>query len=97
MQDITGKVALITGAGSGLGEATARAFAQAGCAVACLDLRREPFERVAAALAQRDTPSAAYACDVSDAERVFEVVADVAERFGRLDVVVNCAAVDHTV
>lgn len=97
MEEITGKVVLITGAGSGLGEATAHAFAKAGCAVACLDLRREPVERVAADLARRDTPSAAYACDVSDADGVFQTVAEVAERFGRLDVVVNCAAVDHTV
>ena len=49
MEDtLKGKVVLVTGAGSGLGEATARAFARAGCAVACLDLNQAAAERVAA-------------------------------------------------
>ena len=40
-QSLTGKVVLVTGAGSGLGEATAHAFAQEGCLVACVDLNAE--------------------------------------------------------
>ncbi len=91
---LQGKVALVTGAGSGLGEATARAFAQAGCAVACLDINQANAERVSRELANR-VESAAYGCDVSDAERVFEVVNEVAQRFGRLDFVVSAAAVDY--
>ncbi len=93
MDDILkGKVALITGAGSGLGEATARAFARAGCAVACLDLNREGAERVGASL---DAESVAIGCDVGDAGAVFAAVESVVGRFGRLDVAVNCAAIDY--
>jgi len=87
----------VTGAGSGLGEATARAFAAEGCAVACLDIRQEAAERVSQALVAGDTPSLALRCDVSDAASVAAAVATVAERLGRLDVVVNDAAIDHTV
>lgn len=95
--DLCGKVVLVTGAGSGLGEATARAFAQEGCAVACVDVDRAAAERVSGALAERDTPSMAFACDVSDEASVFATVKAVAEKMGRLDIIVNDAAIDHTV
>lgn len=91
--DLTGSVVLVTGAGSGLGEATARAFAEAGCRVACLDL-----DGVAAARTADDLANAALplACDVADPAAVTAAVAGVAERFGRIDIAVNCAAIDHT-
>lgn len=95
-QSLKGQVVLVTGAGSGLGEATARAFARAGCNVACVDLRQEAAERVAADLRSQDVDSIALACDVSDPDAVFATVAAVEERWGRLDVVVNNAAMDHT-
>jgi NAD(P)-dependent dehydrogenase (short-subunit alcohol dehydrogenase family) len=97
LRELEGKVVLITGAGSGLGEATARAFADAGCAVVCADLNGAAVERVARGLAERDVPSLALPCDVSDAAAVFRTVDAAVNRFGRLDVVVNNAAVDHTV
>lgn len=93
---LQGKVALVTGAASGLGEATAHALAREGCAVACVDLRRAGLDRVVAALSGLDAECTAFACDVSDAGAVFRTVEQVVARFGRLDVVVNCAAVDHT-
>lgn len=95
-QGLTGKVALVTGAGSGLGEATARALAAEGCAVACLDRDRVGAERVSRDLSERDVESLALGCDVSDAEAVASAVDEVVRRLGRLDVVVNCAAIDHT-
>lgn len=92
-----GKVALVTGAGSGLGEATARVFAAAGCSVACVDMHERNAQKVSGELAMLDVPSIAIACDVSDASAVAGAVRSTVERLGRLDVVVNCAAIDHTV
>lgn len=95
-QTLKEKIVLVTGAGSGLGEATARAFAQAGASVICVDLNRQNAERVANDLAQQDLTAVPLDCDVSDAGSVSALIEDVANRFGRLDVVVNCAAIDHT-
>jgi NAD(P)-dependent dehydrogenase (short-subunit alcohol dehydrogenase family) len=94
---LKGKVVLITGAGSGLGEATAHAFARAGSAVVAIDINQEAVERVSRDLAGFDVEAVAMQCDVSDAEAVFQTINAVVDRFGRLDVVVNNAAIDHTV
>ena len=93
---LRGKVALVTGAGSGLGEATARAFGAAGCMVACIDINQAGIERVSKALQEQDVRAIALTCDVGNADAVFATVKAVGEQLGRLDVVVNCAAIDHT-
>ncbi len=93
---LTGKVVLVTGAGSGLGEATARAFAKAGSHVACVDINKEGIERVSKSIAERGVQAIALPCDVSDAKAVFATVKAVGEQLGRLDIVVNCAAIDYT-
>ena len=99
-QDLQEKVALVTGAGSGLGQATSLAFVRAGCMLACVDIDRSAVERVSRELEEHNSggtdPGLAIQCDVSDAETVFKTVQFVVERFGRLDFVVNCAAIDHT-
>ncbi len=94
--NLQGKVALVTGACSGLGEATARAFARAGCAVACVDINKEAAGRVANELETQGRKSLAIRCDVSDAPSVQDAVQLTSTRFGRLDILVNCAAIDHT-
>ena len=96
---LKGKVVLITGAGSGLGEATAHAFARAGCNPVCIDINGTAAERVRRELAEqeKDIKSLALQCDVSNAEAVFKRIEAVEAHFGRLDIVVNCAAIDHTV
>jgi NAD(P)-dependent dehydrogenase (short-subunit alcohol dehydrogenase family) len=95
-QEIKGKVVLVTGAGSGLGEATARAFATAGAAIAAVDLNQAAVERVCAQLAEQDGEAQAFVCDVSNADAIFSTVQAVGEHFGHIDIVVNCAAVDYT-
>jgi NAD(P)-dependent dehydrogenase (short-subunit alcohol dehydrogenase family) len=93
---LKGKVVLITGAGSGLGEATARAFSRAGCRVACVDINENAIKRVCDESQQHDGTALALICDVSDAHAVAATVHHVNEQYGRLDVIVNCAAVDFT-
>src|SRR6266849_3721096 len=93
---LKGKVVLITGAGSGLGEATTRAFAHADSSVACIDIYEQAAERVSNDLKTQDIVSVALRCDVSDAEAAFRTVKMVHEGLGRLDIIVNCAAIDFT-
>lgn len=86
------KVVVVTGAGSGLGEAVVGTFAAAGHAVACLDLNEASAERVAGA--QQSGEALAVRCDVSDATSVAEAIDAVLARFGRIDIAVNCAGYD---
>lgn len=87
----TQKVALVTGAGSGLGAATARALLEAGYNVAALDI---DASRLSTLADQRGV--LALPCDITDAEAIDRCVADAIAHFGRIEVVVNCAGVDHT-
>lgn len=91
-----GKVALVTGAASGLGEATARAFARAGYAVACLDINEQAANRVAGEIGHGNGTAMPIAGDVGNAATVFTAVESIVEQWGRLDVAVNSAGIDYT-
>lgn len=93
--DLTGTVSLVTGAGSGLGEATARALSSAGSAVACLDIRGAEAERVCRDICDAGGRSLAIELDLRDDEAVFRAVDQVHRQWGRLDVAVNSAGYDH--
>jgi NAD(P)-dependent dehydrogenase (short-subunit alcohol dehydrogenase family) len=93
---LKGKVVLVTGAGSGLGEASAHAFSSAGCAVACIDIDGAQAGRVSNELISQDGQSMAVQCDVGDATAVVHTVQMVHEQFKHLDIIVNCAAIDYT-
>lgn len=82
------RVALVTGASSGIGRAIAVALADAGYAVAITARGRERLDAVAAGLRARGSTVLAEPCDVADAAAVAALVAAVRQRFGRLDVVV---------
>lgn len=83
---LDGKLAVITGGGSGIGEATAHVFAQAGATVAVAGRRLEPLEKVA-----RDVGGHAIACDVSDQDDVRAMFAKAKAITGRVDVLLNNA------
>jgi 3-oxoacyl-[acyl-carrier protein] reductase len=90
---MTGKVALVTGAASGMGRATAHVFARDGARVAVTDLRADDAEQVAAAVRAEGGEARAWALDVSDAEAIARIVPEIATHFGGLDAVVNNAGV----
>lgn len=84
-------VVLVTGAGSGIGQATARAFLENGASVCVIGRREEPLRRAVEGF----PPERVLVCaaDVADRAQVEEVVSTTVERFGELDVVVNNAGV----
>ncbi len=81
------KVALITGGGSGIGEATAKLFAQEGCRVAVLGRKREKLDAVVEAIGKDGGEALAVEADVSKYEDMERAVGEVTERWGRLDIV----------
>ncbi|MGH7931796.1 MAG: 3-hydroxyacyl-CoA dehydrogenase [Candidatus Binataceae bacterium] len=83
-------VALITGGGSGLGEATAREFAGAGAKIVVLDLPASPGLKVAESLGDKGLFVAA---DVVSGDAVSAAVANAAQRFGTVHIAVNCAGI----
>ncbi|WP_108251236.1 glucose 1-dehydrogenase [Planctomonas deserti] len=91
------QVAFVTGAASGLGLATARAFAEAGAAVALADFDAHSVEAAAAELTASGQQAIAIRCDVADEASVAAAVARTVEVFGRLDVAYNNAGVQAPV
>lgn len=90
--DFSGKVALVTGAASGMGLATAQAFAEAGAAVVLADFRDEAFAE-ATRLVSAGHRAIAVRCDVSDDSQVSAMVDRAVAEFGRLDLAFNNAGV----
>ncbi len=87
MAMLDGKVAFITGAASGIGESTARRFAQEGARVVLADLNTENLQRVQRDIESLGGQAASVGCNVTDATSVQEAFAVATERWGRLDVV----------
>ncbi|RZM32247.1 MAG: SDR family oxidoreductase [Sphingomonas sp.] len=94
-QRFTGKVAFVTGAASGIGRATAVAFAQEGARVAILDLTEEALATTAEAVRATGAEVLVLACDVAKPEQVEAAIAEVVATFGRLDVAFNNAGVEN--
>jgi NADP-dependent 3-hydroxy acid dehydrogenase YdfG len=90
---LDGTVALITGASSGIGEATARALAGRGAKVALAARRLERLERLAAEIAGQGHTALAIQADIADQGQAIEAVDRTVDELGRLDIVVNNAGV----
>jgi NADP-dependent 3-hydroxy acid dehydrogenase YdfG len=90
---LAGAVALVTGASSGIGAATARNLSGHGAAVAVVARRRERLDALAAEIAEAGGRAFVVAADITDPERAAEAVDETLEQLGRLDVLVNNAGV----
>jgi meso-butanediol dehydrogenase / (S,S)-butanediol dehydrogenase / diacetyl reductase len=94
MEGFSDKVVIVTGAGSGIGAATARRFAEAGAAVVLAGRTPAKLRRVAGELPEART--LVHAVDVSDCGAVLALIDATVERFGRIDVLVNNAGIAST-
>ncbi len=97
MSFVKGKIALITGASSGLGAAVARVFAEAGISVVLAARRKERLDQLADEIAEQGGTALAIECDVTDEAQVVDLFATALDRFGRIDILINNAGIaDHT-
>jgi NADP-dependent 3-hydroxy acid dehydrogenase YdfG len=94
--DLTGKVAWVTGAGSGIGEATALVLAREGATVVLSGRRREPLQAVANRIAKSGGKAKVAPGDMGDPAIPETVAQDIAREFGRLDILVNNAGANIT-
>ncbi|HEY9727037.1 MAG TPA: SDR family oxidoreductase [Chroococcales cyanobacterium] len=88
--------ALITGASSGIGKATALAFAKAGIDVALVSRSQDKLEAVAIAAREAGVQAKAYALDLAKVEQVEAGIKAIAQDFGRIDILVNSAGIGYT-
>lgn len=85
---LKGKVAIVTGAAQGMGEAFSRSFAAAGCSVVLADVNLALAESVAS-----DIGGVAVACNMADEAQVIALISGARAKFGHIDILVNCAGV----
>lgn len=92
---LAGKVALITGAGSGIGRESSLLFAQHGAAVVAVDLQGGAAEDTVSAIVSAGGQAAAVGADVSKADQCARMVETATQRFGKLNVLFNNAGIMH--
>jgi NADP-dependent 3-hydroxy acid dehydrogenase YdfG len=96
MNSLASKVAWVTGAGSGIGEAAALALAREGAAVALSGRRREPLQKVADEIAKAGGKALVAVADLGELEAAGRITQDIVKAFGRLDILVNNAGANLT-
>src|SRR5439155_27333928 len=95
MGRVAGKVALVTGAGGGIGGAGAEALGREGAAVLCTDIDAAAAEATAGRIRDAGGQAAAQGLDVRDRDAVDQAVAAAVLAFGRLDILLDCAGISH--
>lgn len=93
--DVSGKVVLITGAATGLGEGYAHIFAESGCKVACADIQFEKVCQTAEDICSQGFEAKAFEVDVTSQKSIRKMAAEILDSYGRIDVLVNNAGVEH--
>ena len=91
---LKGKVAVVTGGGGQLGTEFSRTFGEAGASVVVADLLMDHANKTSKLLSDLNYVNFAFQLDVTSVESTRELVAETLKRFGRLDILVNCAALD---
>lgn len=92
-RSIEGKVAIITGAASGMGRATAELFADQGAKVAAIDLHAEALQAVVAGIENDGSIARGWTLDLTDADAIATTIDDIADHFGGIDILVNNAGI----
>jgi 3-oxoacyl-[acyl-carrier protein] reductase len=92
-RSVKGSVAIVTGAASGMGRATALVFAREGARVAAVDVNRDGVEEVVREIEKEGGEARAWRLDVSDANAISETVEVIAKHFGGIDILVNNAGI----
>ena len=93
-QDLSGKVAIVTGAAGGIGACIASAFAINGASVMLADIQAAPGEAQAVRLVEEGHHVAFQSVDIADPDSTRRMVSATLTRFGGIDIMVNCAAID---
>ena len=92
-RSIAGNIAIVTGAASGMGEATAKLFANEGALVAAIDVNEEGLNRVVAEICAEGKTAKGWILDLSNGEEIRRVFNEIADDFGGIDILVNNAGV----
>jgi len=92
-RSVEGKVALITGSGSGMGRATSYVFAEAGAKVVVSDINEKQIEEVSSEINSSSGTCLKQILDVTNQENINEAIANVIEEFGQLDILINNAGI----
>ena len=92
-RSIAGNIAIVTGAASGMGEATAKLFANEGALVAAIDVNEEGLNRVVAEICAEGKTAKGWILDLSNGEEIRRVFNEIADDFGGIDILVNNAGI----